>query len=410
MSAKQKKKYIPNKRKILHDIFLGTVIEPYLSKCSDTMCKKSHLEDLAREIFLIDDNGLLDYVSKKLKINHQLSNEFELYKTMAKSYGKSPEEECNVLDLVKQSILLSANNYKIAETIEGKYPRKNIFSVESFCPIRYTRSFLPRSKFKSFDIIDSETGYSYLLTPCPKNIYEAGDLFHLGIIQKINVFVSALSIGENGCCSDFWTDDALRSMPFRSGIQGDLGGPQTPGLIAKDGDFSSEKLKSDGTTLPCIRQKIIKFRIPGDPNPIIIKHLHFDNWKDGQICPNEDLVNDLIDLIEMNSIKPNSTRIQINCRHGKGRSVTILVCHLLRQKIRLHLSQGIPLQDIRVNIPELIFKFRNIRPDFLAHHQQMTNVYSITGKFCLKMQNIYTILKTNHSFSNKIISTILALL
>jgi protein tyrosine phosphatase len=137
-----------------------------------------------------------------------------------------------------------------------------------------------------------------------------------------------------------------------------------------------------------------------------LTHLHYSGWNDGKEVPDEDIFEVLIDRIEEIQSATPRPPVHAHCAFGKGRSATTMTTHYLRQEIREQLQNGTPLDEIKINIPETIYQFRKMRPDFLTRYSQVTNVYSLTSRFYsrLKLQydeiNRVTSLATNVNFIN----------
>jgi hypothetical protein len=238
----------------------------------------------------------------------------------------------------------------------------------------------------------------YLLTPCPTDLYETSDLIQICLNENINVMVSAIKLSEKSdqVASEFWTLDYMKHVPLRYGWK-----LESVNFI----DPRDNSNDDDDDQLPSIIKREFKFIKQNDDDVVptstvltkTINHYHYANWKDGRPCPDEKLLYNLIDLIENNA---NHQIFQVNCRHGRGRSGTILMCHLMRQLVREKLKEElknnssnnkveIEMMMMLINIPLQVLKLRLQRHEFLLSELQLENVYSLTYNFCEYLHQIY---------------------
>lgn len=277
--------------------------------------------------------------------------------------------------------------------------------------------------------------FNYLLTPCPQNLHQTGDLIQMCLNENINVMVAALKLNENmkikAIASNFWTWSHLQHVPLRNGwmiineteierkkSRNEQHDENIEGIYYDDYDHHENAENKNIDTncimksprfkkpkgLPCIIHRKYKFiqlsqsssfknENANINNNVVnyINHFHYSNWPDAQKCPSEKLLYHLIDLIEQYNTHDNKL-FQVNCRHGRGRSGTILMCHLMRQIIRDQYKQLTDNDnaDIKINIPFELLKMRLQRHEFVISPKQLSNVYQVTHKFLIYLQSIYT--------------------
>jgi protein tyrosine phosphatase len=93
-------------------------------------------------------------------------------------------------------------------------------------------------------------------------------------------------------------------------------------------------------------------------------------------------------LDEMEQSNPSrEIPIAINCISGVGRTGTIAVSYYLRREIDAQLASGTSLDDIRVNIPEVIYKFRIQRPYTAGRALQLVQLYSVLASYVEKLKH-----------------------
>lgn len=350
----------------------------------------------------------------------------------------------------------------IQEVIKQAIYQNDVNNKWKYLEHNYQYKGLKYSVFKS--TIVTTKWYDYLLTPCPQDILETSDLIHHCLNQDIHLMVSAVKYKEkfNTARTDFWSSQILEHVPLRYGWML----TDSIDYYSKEDEFLwnlvrsqvvEQCLKYDDKIvaivyeylgLNCsIQDRLYKFRkfqfesqqhkesitLPfqdistGVLNPVYeIHHLHCYNWPDAQPYPDEAILYQLLEKIEDLS---KGKMFQVNCLHGRGRSGTILTCHLLRQIVRAVISGDrkenddddndvnpnadkelndvkhdpivvaadniveqveknelttikTRLNNAKINIPKLIYNLRLQRRDFVKHHGQLYNIYNLTIKFC----------------------------
>lgn len=212
--------------------------------------------------------------------------------------------------------------------------------------------------------------FNYLLTECPKNIYEVGDLFTYCLENDIEAMVSVIPLLEYypKVKSNFWLN--LINIPLRYGWY----------FNPLDNEvFNEVTIKSQVHKKIALKKQVFIFT-KHDGSKKYITHFHFDNWPDAKQCPDQTLLYTLLN--SLNTKKP----IQINCRHGKGRSGTVLACHLMRQIID---EQDDPI----INIPYMIYLLRRQRSGFVKHAKQIKDIYELTYRYYSNKKRVLNMLK-----------------
>lgn len=379
--------------------------------------------------------------------------------------GEILESNCTLNQLERRSVELSADGFLVARELQAKLDA-HIRVLEKLKLINYkTNNIAPiklrDSDYQAYEMLADydhagNTGLSgaesatitssrYLLSTCPVDIYQVGDLFQLVIEEGITLMVSAFVEGEKkNCISNFWQPEVLEEIPLRRGwsfkgtsrtifSQSTLSAPpeveETEGTDEEMMDVLEEKVvdikkkkekfmnvtsvekkkekavdidekeekegkeekkevqetkKKEKYIPPVITEgKILFTNVDGREHEIT--HLHYNGWIDQTPVPDEDLLILLLDRMEELSA---GKKFQLNCRHSRSRSATTMLCHLMRQEIRLALSRGNSLNNISINIPETIFKVRKQRLEFLRRPAQLVNVYSVTNKHYQRLKEM----------------------
>jgi protein tyrosine phosphatase len=272
------------------------------------------------------------------------------------------------------------------------------------------------------DILSSQ----YLLAPCPKDLYQVGDLFQLALSGsddnnincKSKLMVSVFTRGEKEkvkYVDNYWEEEVLKNIPLRYGWY----------YLYSTEEKKQEKEKEKEKVVASLTERKIIFQNARDGRRKEITHLHLNGWLDQTQCEDEDLLIQLVERIETLtaptvSIDDENSKHQarsenkesnrstqtltspkraqpfiLGCIHSRSRSATVLLIHLVRQEIRKKLSNycshsspssQLPvLEDISINIPEIIFKLRQQRLEFMRRPCQMVNLYSVTNYFCRQL-------------------------
>lgn len=300
-----------------------------------------------------------------------------------------PKETCKLHDLKKKAKKLSANSYDQAEELynEIRYRveyDKSILALtyktaEKFKDIasKYHAPFdVNRTgrQFKGLYVNASDVqmdGQYFIIACCPKNSKELRDYFDAALADNVVVFVSALQSREvKSRKNNFWTRKVLKNVVLRDDVT----------ISHLYSQVLQVKEKSHRNTIPQIIETTLATSDGRE-----FTHLHYEGWRDKSGMPCEDLLNTLLDRIYELSPDPQ-VPVAINCKGGAGRSGTIAVSLYLRRYVDAQLAQGVALDDIEVNIPEVIYSFRKQRRGIIGAQEQLVQLYSVLSDYYDKIK------------------------
>ena len=172
------------------------------------------------------------------------------------------------------------DDFKVAQSIQKSIDRQ-IHALEELKKIDYdannVTSTIPFSSYGAFAIksplrheIPKDVAYDYLLSVCPKNIHQVGDLFHLAMDQKVNLLISMFCKGERDCMSTYWEDCVLKEVPMRYGWTVDVD-PQRTMVLAEN-----------PTKNVTLYERKIKLIHHATSNVVFLTHLHYNGWPDAK--------------------------------------------------------------------------------------------------------------------------------
>ncbi|MDB6081836.1 MAG: hypothetical protein JWO53_1108 [Chlamydiia bacterium] len=221
---------------------------------------------------------------------------------------------------------------------------------------------------------------NFILSALPKTIDCARSYFDAAIQQGATVFVSLHERGEaKSRCNNFWGQDTLSKIVLHD--------TRTIAKAAQKVLIEGQKdAKSKGAS------KIVE-SILQVANGKTITHLHYDGWHDRHPMPDEQVFQLMLDRME--ELNPNQeTPLAINCKGGVGRTGTTAISYLLRKQVDAAVAAGINLEEIKVNIPELIYAFRKQRSGVLSQEAQLVQIYSVLGSYYERLK----IIRDIHTF------------
>lgn len=303
-------------------------------------------------------------------------------------FAEFPGEERSLSQFQRRAEELSANNYEKGEAICKELKRR-----DKADPAHYRQSCTVAQKHPSSSNAPYDKNYlgkgvakegeptlffdaSYLQNPIqhvilsalPHTAQTAANYFEAARYHKAKVFISFHEPGEiKERCEDFWKNRALSQIKFRNGT-----------TIVNTTDANPKILGSGkhGIERPSlIAESKLELSDGGK-----ITHLHYDGWNDSKPMPDEELMQLLLDRIE--ELNPeHDIPPAFNCKGGVGRTGTAFLCYYLRKLIQAHLRAGEPLDEIKINIPELLYAFRGERSGLIGHGEQLAQVYSVTAAY-----------------------------
>lgn len=289
-----------------------------------------------------------------------------------------PEEGCYLKDLRAEAKKLQANDHKKARAIireinarvkvDKKIQALTNKSAKMNPKVAGNKSFpfdINRSgrQFKGLYINASDVrlkAQNYVLAACPRDRRGANDYYEAALAQDVAVFVSAIKSTEaKSRYNNFWMKDKLHTIALRD--------------RSRILHIGSKVLKNDGA--PQIIETALRTSTGKK-----ITHLHYDGWGDKRPMPSEKLLGDLLDRITELNPDPE-VPVAINCRGGVGRTGTIAVSLYLRRFIDSELQAGKKLDKIMVNIPEIIYAFRNQRNRIIGNPSQLAQLYTVLADY-----------------------------
>lgn len=289
-----------------------------------------------------------------------------------------PEEECYLKDLRKQAKKLRANDHEMARAIIREINSRVRLDKKIQALTNKSAEMNPKvAGNKSFPFDINRTGrqftglyinasdvrlkaQNYVLAACPRDCKGAKDYYEAALAQDVAVFVSAIKSTEaKSRYNNFWKQEKLNkiSLRDRSRIQ----------------HIASTVLKNDG--IPQIIETSLLTTYGKS-----ITHLHYDGWGDKRPIPSEKLLAHLLDRISELNPDPE-VPVAINCRGGVGRTGTIAVSLYLRRLVDRELQAGKKLDKIKVNIPEVIYTFRNQRNRIIGNPSQLAQLYTVLADY-----------------------------
>ncbi len=213
---------------------------------------------------------------------------------------------------------------------------------------------------------------SLILSSCPRSLSEVRDYFDGALARKTEVFVSCLKSTEvKGRSNNFWQNKILKKIRLRNGA-----------TIVKIASNVLQILEdSKKNTIP----QIIESKLECS-NGKQITHLHYEGWRDKTAMPCEKLLNILLDRIY--ELNPDPTiPVAINCKGGIGRTATVALSLYLRRIVDAKRQSGVPLDEIEVNIPELIYMLRKERKRMMGVPTQLTQIYTVLYAYYQRLLN-----------------------
>ncbi len=280
------------------------------------------------------------------------------------------------------------------------------------------------SKARSHTAQAALGAYDYMLSVTPSNVYQLGDLISIAVKDGIRLLVTCYEEGEKKCL-DYWKDEILREAPLRHGL--------SYLRSTVDNVFTDPKSKSKSvivertfhfarivpSTTPSTTPSTASSATPsatsstqpvaggmdtnrqstaggtGEALPrveyINITHLHFAHWPDAKIHPNAKVFEmglNRIDELTGGGGGGQSSKFQLGCKHCHGRSGVLLTCHQLRTQIRKKLAMGESLEEIKLNVPDTVYKIRLQRHKFLTNKHQLATVYQYTYSYYLRLKAV----------------------
>jgi protein tyrosine phosphatase len=296
-------------------------------------------------------------------------------------YDQFPDESCALSELAKKAEQLRTNDCAGALLILDEIKRRILLDPvcrAQTCNDANEKEFKKlRSSHPPFD--DNRAGKTiphcyvngslihtprqqFLVFECPRKKDEVENLFDIFIDQNVQVIVSLTQTGEpDHRCHDFWLDKTLHGLKLRSrwSVKN-----ISRRILAQD-----EKVT--------IVESVLEAR-NGDETRSIT-HLHYDGWRDFQGVPSYEMLGTLLDRIK--TLQSSDVYLAVHCKAGLGRSGVTALSYYLEKEIDYQLASGRPLDDIRINVPEALYLFRQQRSEILGDPDQFSDVYIVLSKY-----------------------------
>ena len=311
--------------------------------------------------------------------------------------GDMAGTEIGIMDMATYAKQMELNDFALAKRIQQKIKYRFMMDKDT-ADLTYVENEIGGDlKMSSFNAYRM-TPY-HILTGCPRSLSQVGEWLNFLILQDIHISVSSMQENEKNCYGNFWRSEMLYEAPLRYKWY-------VESVTHKVSDYDKN-----------VSETIIHLQQTNDVSYVkssyAIHHYHYGNWKDAKEVPNQDSLSQLLSHIE--DKHGHQSKIQMNCKHGRGRSGTMLLCHYLRQMVREKITAAaaataVVWDDIKIDIPKLVCEFRKKRLDYLTRPQQLTNVYSMTGAFVKQLYDTKQFLEKEMEFSEQIGATIIAYL
>ncbi len=267
-----------------------------------------------------------------------------------------PEADCYLYQLREIALRLQKNDHKKA--------RELIQELRAQTPTRTfkngTGRHLPGIAINASDV--KMKLQKFVLAACPRNRKAAKDYYEATLDQNVTLFVSAIKSNEaKSRYNNFWTKKRLKKIALKD--------------KSKIVHVTSKVLCiNNNTKHKKVVPQIIETTLETTSGKTI-SHLHYDGWRDKRAMPCLQLFSQLLDRIYELNPDPK-VPIAINCRGGVGRTGTIAVSLYLRRLVDAELAKGVKINDIKINIPEIIYTFRRYRKRLIGNPHQLAQIYS----------------------------------
>lgn len=211
----------------------------------------------------------------------------------------------------------------------------------------------------------------FILGACPRNDQEVAAIFKRFIDENHHLLVSLLQsfeVPSNRRVTDFWKNERLASLI-----------PGWTFKVREEKELDSRPIEREGQRPP----RVVETTIEATNGVVtrIFTHLHLDGWPDQSPMPwGEELFHVLQMRIAQLCTGPRD-RIWINCLGGVGRSGSTAVARYIKQMIDAEVTRGTRLDQIKINIPEIIYAFRKQRPELVGQPSHLAHLHAWVGRY-----------------------------
>lgn len=331
--------------------------------------------------------------------------------TTLSAYDKFPDENHLISDftkLAKETDRMTRLREEISNRTKRLDPtminipheasKKNTKCYENIYPYDHNRSLKEKPGFyyASSDVVLPHSQNMVLSRhPMPNTV---NAYFEMVIEKKAPLLITLCSPHEKPTIIPFWSNDILKTLQLPDGwtVINDeqstaiLQEGEEYALIPKDEKpkFSEEELSNKKD------EKFAKWR-PRIVERLLIAsngkeehkmtHLHYENWPDDQPATSEALLKTLFRRKD-EKVQNKEIPLVINCREGIGRTGVFALIDWGKKVIDAELLSGKKLDEIRLNIPEMIYQLRRERREMVTSKEQLAQIYAMLGDYytCLK--------------------------
>jgi len=217
----------------------------------------------------------------------------------------------------------------------------------------------------------------FILAGLPENTETAAQYWNVILQQGTRVIVSLHDNTEaQEAHANFWKQDALDQMRLLDGWT--ITEKEQEILIAGE---PKEVVISTSQSPETVSPGLIKTRLlaTNGKETKTLFHLHYVGWPDHSAISDETVFQALLDQMHILSPK-KSAPIAINCHAGIGRTGAAAVTYILERQIEEAVREG--KEDLyRVNIPRIVFVFRQQRPYALPNSGNVPKIFSVLEKY-----------------------------
>jgi len=208
-----------------------------------------------------------------------------------------------------------------------------------------------------------ENRESYLLGGCPKTIEEAQNTFDVILKEGAPVLISLHQPHEIKNKLSFWANNVLSKLKLRNGWK-------IENMTEKE-LANTEKKENEDSKFQIVESTLLATR---NGEKRTLHHFHYIGWENHELVPRLDLMNSLLD--QSDKLSPSCEKpIWINCKGGVGRTGTVALARACRCAIQEQLKQGTKFEDVKINIPLLLYHLREKRAGLLSVAENFVNVY-----------------------------------
>jgi len=208
-----------------------------------------------------------------------------------------------------------------------------------------------------------------LFVPHPHNSREIKRYFEAVIEHKAKVLVSLCSPYEASEVVPFWDDKRCEKLSetilYEAKKAATINDPKR-----------AKEIKDHQLIIPRIVERKLKIMVDDKEHETV--HLHYENWPDHQEAPDLEALNVLFD--RKDSLLTHSKDIcMLNCKATIGRSAVFFLSDLGRKRVDRMIADGVPFDEMKLNIVEIMLEGRRFRPLLSPNVIQLAQVFEIIG-------------------------------